>query len=130
MIIQGKMFLRLLGWFLIWVLIVGGTEALRCFSQTKYRRSQFNPSFSTSLSHADLTPAVDKYPLVPKDSFDKGLLKWKRDTIDHATNIDPFSLVADDLLSLTEQIELLLKSESLLVTQAASHFFKHVRIVY
>ncbi len=124
------MFLRHIGWFLIWVFVVRGAEALRCFSQTKYRRSQLNPTFSTSLSHADLTPAVDKYPLVPKDSFDKGMLPWNRGTIDHATNIDPFSLVANDLLSLTEQIEELLKSESLFVTQAASHFFKHVRIVY
>lgn len=83
----------------------------------------------SNLPFADLTPAIDKYPIVPPIDYEFQKCILRDNDVSHG-RLDPFSMVKKELLSLTEHMEDLLKSESFLLTQAASHFFKQVMLVH
>lgn len=112
---------------LLWCCLVSSALAFRNFVFPRHAHHCSNSNFfvRNQQQHADLTPGVDKYPIVPPATFSSSQLAINRQIGDNS-HVDPFSLVSHDLLPLTDHIQDLLQSENFILTQAASHFFKQV----
>ncbi|RYH27424.1 hypothetical protein EON65_13525 [archaeon] len=78
------------------------------------------------VASADLTPAVDKFVRLPADSATilQRYIITARGPV--PSGPEPFSLVADELSSLSDYVKELVVSENAVLTMAASHFFEQV----
>lgn len=82
---------------------------------------------------ADLTPAIDKYTRLPEKEFyaqykslhNKSPL-WMSSNSQSPEGPDPFSLVHDELKSLSDYVKEMVAAENPVLTMAASHFFQQV----
>lgn len=69
-------------------------------------------------------PAIDRYPTKPQHQVDDNL--FVRKNRDRIEGPDPFSLVANELQSLSTYVKSLVQNENPVLTMAASHFFDQV----
>lgn len=80
---------------------------------------------SYPLTHADLTPAIDKFKRFPStaDDVTSALLSAKGPA---PSGPDPFHLVKDELESLADHVKKAVDNENSVLSMAASHFFMKV----
>lgn len=89
--------------------------------------------FVAPMPPADLTPAIDKYTRLPEKEFyaqykslhNKSPL-WMSSNSQSPEGPDPFSLVHDELKSLSDYVKEMVAAENPVLTMAASHFFQQV----
>lgn len=98
------------------------------FLVSRFPIRQISPRFSANCrTSADLTPAVDKYSVLPDQSHLEDLSRFTLPPPNDDV-ADPFALVSDDILSLPQYVKEALRNESPVLTMAANHFFEQVSL--
>eukprot|EP00746_Dinoflagellata_sp_MGD_P164392 gnl/MRDRNA2_/MRDRNA2_92995_c0_seq1.p1 gnl/MRDRNA2_/MRDRNA2_92995_c0~~gnl/MRDRNA2_/MRDRNA2_92995_c0_seq1.p1 ORF type:complete len:478 (-),score=80.93 gnl/MRDRNA2_/MRDRNA2_92995_c0_seq1:282-1715(-) len=94
-------------------------------------RIAYTTARAVKMPPADLTPAVDKFPRLPKagdmkPELDFASAMMSSEALDSraVAPIDPFKMVEKDLEPLSKYVTELVQSENPVLTMAASHFFE------
>jgi hypothetical protein len=104
------------------LMVFGVVGFLPCHRGFKIRCLGLPPRAGSQ--YIDLQPAVEKFPVLPTDSFEVGRSVMLSQP--NLRSIDPFLLVRDELDSLVEHIQQATQSQNSALAMAASHFFNLV----